>query len=286
MDTYAFGKLVRALRREHMNEDGVPWTQADLARQTPFSRKVICDIERGERGLDEDVCIRLADALMLTTMERHAFFHAARDITSQAWFPGPQDNYELCDLLIERLESVHLPGFLCDHFTDIVAVNTCMLTFLGITPSYVVQAQTQPAGYTVIRSVFDPRSPLQTVLGHHWHRMAVQNIQFFRGVTLPYRHLPSFHPLLAELRTYPHFRRYWSFAHKEVDYTRYPQTYTYAHPIHGPVTYGVQLTRTPTPVGELYTTFYLPVSAQTRMLFDTLCRHHGNMAQRLARWPT
>ena len=57
-----FGKLIAALRQEHLDEYGKPWTQQVLGQKTGLGKITIGKIERGQRGyIEEDTLCGLSD---------------------------------------------------------------------------------------------------------------------------------------------------------------------------------------------------------------------------------
>jgi len=74
MDRKEFGKLIAALREEHLEFSargmGV-WTQAKLAKEANLPEKTISQIEQGRKmNLDAQTMTQLARALKLTAAEQ------------------------------------------------------------------------------------------------------------------------------------------------------------------------------------------------------------------------
>ena len=84
MDRKEFGKLIAALREEHIEFSakgmGV-WTQAKLAKEANLPEKAISQIEQGRKmNLDAQTMTQLARALKLTAVEQVELFAAAAEV--------------------------------------------------------------------------------------------------------------------------------------------------------------------------------------------------------------
>ena len=130
MDPVDFGKLIASLRKEHEDEEDVPWTQEKLAEESNktagvelFSGDIVSAIERGKRNLDQQTLLALADALQLTSGERKEFFLASSGIDNERIARPDHDPEEVLDNLLQTIRQSYLPAYVVDSYCDVVAVN-------------------------------------------------------------------------------------------------------------------------------------------------------------------
>lgn len=291
MDRKEFGKLVAALREEHiefsMRGIGV-WTQAKLAKEANLPEKAISQLEQGRKmNLDAPTITQLAHALKLTTEEQVAFLAAAAEVGADPQYMLREEGAHALQTLLKLIGEIRLPAFICDHYTNVLASNTLALAVLNV-PEPMIQAAPQLAsGFTLLRVVFAPESPFRQLMGEHWTARAADSIHYFRTTTLRYRHTHQFRAILAELSELPAFRDLW-FATQSyaADFTPSWTTYTYQHPALGQVSFIAHISTTLTDQGALSLTTYLPCTKETTELFETFIRRHGLGVRRLAQWPT
>ncbi|MGQ9528128.1 helix-turn-helix domain-containing protein [Chloroflexus sp.] len=172
MDRKTFGKLVRVLRKEQ------DWTQHVLADLANLSCRTIEKIESGElKKLDYNILSRLADALELTTAERKKFFFAAIEIDNNEPIDAHGNRLVVRDHLISITRSVNIPAFVHDHFGDIIAANTAIITLLNVSQAMIDDYAHMPAGCNVMRLIFDPSLGYQRLVGEwQWSSSARSNI--------------------------------------------------------------------------------------------------------------
>jgi transcriptional regulator with XRE-family HTH domain len=115
MNRSEFGRLVSALRKEHIDEEMNFWTQKKLGEETGLGELIIGKIERGQRAnLDGDTLLRLANALRLTSGERREFFLAASGISEEKIPRQHSDPRSTLDELIQMMRQIQSPAFIMD----------------------------------------------------------------------------------------------------------------------------------------------------------------------------
>lgn len=290
MDRKEFGKLIAALREEHIEFSakgmGV-WTQAKLAREANLPEKAISQIEQGRKmNLDAQTMTQLARALKLTADEQVELFATAAEVGADAAYILREQAGPALQTLIKLIGEIRLPAFICDHYTNVLAGNTLALAVLNVSESMIQAAPTLASGFNLLRVVFAPESPFRTLMNEHWHARAEASLHYFRATTLRYRHTQRFRAILAELSELPAFRDLWFTTQNYAeDFTPTWTTYTYHHPELGAVSFIAHISTTLTDHGALYLTTYLPCTKETTETFETFIRRHGQGVRRFAQWP-
>lgn len=290
MDRKEFGKLIAALREEHIEFSakgmGV-WTQAKLAKEANLPEKAISQIEQGRKmNLDAQTMTQLARALKLTAGEQVELFAAAAEVGADPAYILREQAGPALQTLIKLIGEIRLPAFICDHYTNVLAGNTLALAVLNVSESMIQAAPTLASGFNLLRVVFAPESPFRSLMGEHWSERAEASLHYFRATTLRYRHTQRFHAILAELSALPAFRDLWFTTQNYAeDFTPTWTTYTYHHPELGSVSFIAHISTTLTNQGALYLTTYLPCTKETTETFETFIRRHGQGVRRFAQWP-
>lgn len=299
MNLIDFGKLIAALRREHEDEQGVPWTQEKLAEEMNlaagaelFSRQIIGSVERGRRRLDKQTLLALADALELTSGERKEFFMAASGIDS--YVVARQDKVPedvLCELT-ERMVRTQLPAFIMDAYCDLVAINGAMVelfdfAFTGLGPG-TTQAEL-PFPYNITRLVFSDESEAQfrKVMGDGWPVYASEVMRFFRASTLQQRSTLYFQDLLRAMNKCRFFRRYWREVYFEVeDYSTIGGEVYFDSQRWGPISSYFAVFTALTPAAELHLCVFVPLDVVTAKIFCKITQQYPDTkAYRVESWP-
>ncbi|MCE7989917.1 MAG: XRE family transcriptional regulator [Caldilinea sp. CFX5] len=290
MDRKEFGKLIAALREEHLDFSargmGV-WTQAKLAKEANLPEKAISQIEQGRKmNLDAQTMTQLARALKLTATEQVEFFAAAAEVGADPQYILREGAAPALQTLLKLIGEIRLPAFICDHYTNVLASNTLALAVLNIPERMIQAAPTLASGFNLLRVVFAAESPFRQLMGEQWATRAEDSLRYFRTTTLRYRHTERFHAILAELSTLPSFRERW-FTTQNDDPEETPTwtTYTYHHPDLGQLSFIAHISTTLTDQGALYLTTYLPCTKETAELFEGFIRRHGLGVRRFAQWP-
>lgn len=163
MNNKQFGELVKALRREHLDENLQSWTRQRLSREIAkasgkqLKPDALGKIERGERQyLSSDELVSLADGLRLTSVERQSFFHASTNINYQDIGRQQAAPEHLLSNLLADLQGIRLPFFLVDSYADAIAMNTMLAKFLKIPIDTVPKLRQQTTGFNILKIIFDP----------------------------------------------------------------------------------------------------------------------------------
>lgn len=290
MDRKEFGKLIAALREEHLDFSvrgmGV-WTQAKLAKEANLPEKAISQIEQGRKmNLDAQTMTQLARALKLTATEQGELFAAAAEVGADAQYILREGAAPALQTLLKLIGEIRLPAFIGDHYTNVLAGNTLALAVLHVPEPMIQAAPTLASGFNLLRVVFAPESAFRQLMGEHWTARAESSLRYFRTTTLRYRHTARFHAILAELSALPGFRDLWFTTQNYAeDFTPTWTTYTYLHPELGPLSFIAHISTTLTDQGALYLTTYLPCTKETAETFEGFIRRHGLGVRRFAQWP-
>lgn len=216
MDRFEFGALVASLRED------MRWTQSELAERSGVDVAAISNIERGARRnlLKDNVLVKLADALRLTTFERQEFLFSASGVgyadmlrnglgTAKLEFdPG-----SFIESMGEAIGRITLPVLVTDAFCDMLLVNRSLFEFYHAPQALLETARGGVSGFNQMRYVFHKDSNFRDLIGHErWDHFALLNARYFRRRTLRVRSHPYFAALLNELldeKTYPSFQACW-----------------------------------------------------------------------------
>lgn len=293
MDRKEFGILVSLLRQD------LGQTQFQLAENSQIDNAVISQIERGvKKHLDPELLFKLANALHLTTIERREFFLAASGVEQSNIIRQPTlalatdsiDSEKVLGKMIRIIEKLHIPAFIMDVYSDVLALNNPALLFFQTPPEMVQSAPHLPGGYTTVRAMFGKELSLKSKITENWDQYAVGSMRFVRENSLRYRAKPYFRYLMQAFQNqneYPLFDRYWRMVSSfEQDREANVDVFTYTHSDFGPITYATATTVSITPHGELFLNQYLPLDEPTRILFDNFIKTIGEGAiAPLAPWP-
>ncbi len=290
MDRKEFGKLIAALREEHIefSAKGIGvWTQAKLAKEANLPEKAISQIEQGRKmNLDAQTMTQLARALRLTTGEQVAFFATAAEVGADPKYIMREPAAHSLQTLTKLIGEIRLPAFICDPYANVLAANTIALAVLKVPEPMINSAPTLASGFNLLRVVFSPESPFRQFMGEHWSERAEASLHYFRASTLRYRHTQRFRAILAELSELPFFRDLWFTTQ---NYAEDPMpgwtTYTYTQQELGNVSFIAHISVTLTDQGALQLTTYLPCTKETAEIFETFIRRQGLGVRRLAQWP-
>ncbi len=295
MNKKQFGELVRALRREHLDEDLHGWTRQKLSMEIeqatgkPFKLDTLGKIERGERQyLSAEELTALADGLQLTSVERQGFFYASSGLNDAEVGRQVEEAEQFLTDLLTGLNGVRLPFFVVDSYGDVVAMNGMVLSVLQLPSELIARAREHPIGFNILRIIFDPDMGFRDLVGRvSWEEIATHNILLFRGNSIAQRATPYFQHVLRNLRRMGSFRWRWEEIHwQESDYTGAGLPYQFNHPKLGTVQYTAVESRIVTGQGMLMTVIYMPLDAQTTTTFEALAQQPELLAQQqLGNWP-
>jgi transcriptional regulator with XRE-family HTH domain len=299
MNRVDFGKLIAALRREHEDEQAMPWSQQRLAQEANiaagaelFNSGMISTIERGKRGLDQNALLALATALQLTSGERKEFFLAACGIDNERIARPGNDPAKVLSQLLDRVKQVHLPAQIIDSYYDTVAVNAAAIELfdlesVGVVP---VGKDARPLPLNMMQFAFSDTGMkhLQRLMGDGWSNYLYQSVILFRAVSLRYRSTVRFQRLLSELNRFHLFRRYWREAYfEEEDFCLDSRHFNILSPKWGPVTFITTYLTAVTTAGEFHLCVYNPTSHEAADAFSqaTTQATEGNSLRVDYSWP-
>lgn len=290
MDRKEFGRLIAALREEHIDFSarGVSvWTQAKLAQVANLPEKTIAQLEQGRKmNLDSYTLTQIARALRLTAGEQVRFFSAAAEVDTEPHQALQNRAEETWRNVLRLIGEIRLPAYLLDPYVNVLASNSLALTLLNVPEAMVETATAKASGFNLMRYVFAPESPLKRLLGADWQGRITSNVLYFRESSLKYRHTRRFKTILAELSTYPSFRESWfdtqSFAE---ELTQEWTHYEYHHPEYGGVNFIAHIQTTPTSQGTLHLTTLLPCTKATTEAYEEIIRRQGLSVRCFIDWP-
>ncbi len=286
MDLNSFGQLVKTLRMGSVDENGNRWTRETFSKAIHLTPNQLGRLERGDRKyLDKQTLKLLAESLQLTSLEKSEFLKAATGLTDQDLFCDDDPQNELDDL-IDGMESLQIPAYIIDVFSDIVAVNSTALQLYQITPELIDFARSEPVGFNMLYFIYSPELGFQEIIGPGWRNSADMAMLLFRRSTLRYRHCDYFKYILRELQKEKQFYIDWHSSHrflKKSDATY--ERFGYKHPRYGPLKYIATETVVHSCRGELFMIIYNPADSVTTQAFSRLKNDHGNRAYRMATWP-
>jgi DNA-binding XRE family transcriptional regulator len=293
MNRKEFGKLVAALRKGRRNEHFQKLTQWQLAQQAGISEQVLGNIERGAKvTFESDLLLAIAEALQLSTRERHEFFLAAIGVEEEKMPACQPEPCKVFDELFNSLARISLPAFIADSFDDIVAANNIILNLFEFSEDLISIAPDTPGGYNVIRFVFSQKSLFNRILGQHHENYLKQSIRFFRAISLPHRANPYYQYLLTAFhrdRDMALFQQYFnrdSHESETDDYYFEGEQFTIQHAFLGKLDfYSPSIFPVSTSKGSLYLIAYIPANTDTTQACALLASQTAPGASRLAPWP-
>jgi len=291
MNRFEFGALVASLR------DDVRWTQLELAEKSGVDVSAISNIERGERKtlLKDNMLVKLADGLQLTSMERQEFLFAASGVTEleavrkENILVKKQFNPQaFLKEMGEHIACITLPVIVTDAFCDILLVNNCSIEFYGASAALLQNANETVGGYNIMRYIFDPLSNFPSLIGDDgWERLALINVRYFRRRTLRVRSKPYYSSLIKELlnnKKYPSFERYWrKMLFESYDDFSLPIQRSNLNDAHSFVS--VESLLALTPYGELYLHQTLPLNKKTARRIEKIYDKVGEGYRQFAHFP-
>ena len=290
MDRKAFGKLIAALREEHLDFSskgmGV-WTQSKLAQEANLPEKTISQIEQGRKmNFDAQTMTQLAHALKLGLREQLALFAASSEVGIDPKNLGHLEASQAFQMFSNLIEGIRLPAFISDQYTNVLLSNSIALEVLDVSETMINTAPQTVSGFNLLRVVFATESTFRKLMGEQWNILAESSLRFFRAATLRYRHTDRFRTILAELSDLPDFREFWFNTQKYgEDLTPSWMPYAYRHPTLGYLSFIAHVSKTQTDQGSLYLTTYLPCTRETTQIFEDLMQKHGVQLQHFVKWP-
>lgn len=281
MDRFEFGTLVASLRED------MRWTQLELAEKSGLDVSAISNIERGTRRtlLKDNMLLKLADGLQLTTMERQEFLFAASGVPESDTVRKENHRARIHFNPVEFIKELggHIgclpvPVLVTDAFCDIVLANRFALEYYNTPANLMNNTNVVVGGYNMMRYVFHSDSTFPDgIKDDRWEMQALVNLRYFRRRTIRVRSKPYFSILLKEFlnnKNYPSFERYWrKMLFESFDY--------YSAPIEKPdpdsanAVLGIESQLAVTPYGELFLQKLLPMNKKTSKHFEKIMAKAG-----------
>jgi transcriptional regulator with XRE-family HTH domain len=286
MNLSNFGKLVKALRHSSMDDHGNRWTRDTLSSAVHLTANQLGRLERGDRKyLDNQTLQLLAESFKLTNLEHKEFLSAAVGIDDSALY-GLEKPEEKLNKLIALLESLQMPAYIMDAYTDFIASNVGPLNLYQISPELIDQMAYIPAGHNMLNFIYSSELGFKKIIGSHWREAADNAMLLFRRSTLRYRHTKYFQFLLKELLKDKQFDIDWYANHRlSGHYDVAFEQFNYKHPVHGPLSYIATETLINTNKGDLYLIIYNPSDHTTAKIFTDITNQGNKRAYRIAPWP-
>jgi transcriptional regulator with XRE-family HTH domain len=301
MNRENFGRLIAAIRQEQRDENGLPWTQAQLAEEANrvagaelFTKYIIGSIERGTHLIDAKTLPALATALQLTSGERRELVLAASGIDTSRMARRDNDPEKVLSELMQKMSHIFLPSYIIDPYHDAVAASWAVFKLLelesaGLGPG---SQDAQRFGHNIVRVAFSqadqPDSHLYRINGgDSWQDNLNQTIAMFRTVSLRYRGTDYFRELLQELKRHRQFARYWRAAYiDDRDHFVESRKIQYYTEKWGSLSYFFWHHMALTAVGELYLCVYVPATRDTTLTFARIVKQTANLPPiRIPSWP-
>lgn len=270
MNRDEFGKLIRALRKDCLDDNGTILSQKQLGLLVGLSAKTISRLENGDDGvkLTNEILCCLADALRLTSGERREFFLAAPGIETEKLMRPSVNSLQVLADLRSLLFRTMTPAFLLDQYADILSINSSLLKLYDIEPHDLPRLKGKARNVNVLRVIFAKEfEAQQKMMGHHWISYAYFNVLDFRMFSLLYRSTPYYVQLIKQLRgykerkNYPSFKNVWRKLYgSEYDYFCEGTNMKLSTEKWGELEYLAASYKTFTPDGYLQLCIYAPIS--------------------------
>ncbi len=292
MNRKEFGELLAALRQD------MGWTQSQLAEYSDIDDAVISQIERGvKKYFEPELLFCLANALQLTTLERHEFLLAASGLDETQMVRQRSagvdtdvfDATKILKRMITLTGDMRLPAFLNDVYNDVIAANYMMLALYNVPSSMIETAAKIPGGFNTARLNFNRDLLSRKQVTDSWDSYALKSMRSFRENSLRYRAKPYFKYLMKTFRNpaeYPFFDRFWKLVSStEQDKDVNVDHFSYYHNELGTLNYIASTTIAVTSFGKLFLIKNLPLDQYTEEVFAQLKAKAGLGVARFAPWP-
>ncbi len=281
-----FGKIVRALRKNSLDEQGKPWNRAALARAVHLSEDQLGRLERGERkNIDRQTLNLLADSFNLTSQERKEFFYAALGLQDKEIFNQEEPESHLKNLLVQ-VEQQYFPALVLDVYLDVVATNKALLDLYQIKNDLMETDRGKTVPFNQLYTLYSSKSDLKRLMGSAWKNASLASILEFRRSSLRYRHTEYFSNLLSKLFKLNTFKKDWYTSHQYNDYNdNVYKRLSYKHCCFGLLDYKISETKINTTAGELNLILHNPNNPGTYSIFEELAKYGGNKVLKFAPWP-
>lgn len=287
MNRKKFGKLVTALRREHL-EDQRPLSRPKFARRSGVDEQILANIEIGRKAiLDADLLLKMADALLLNNGERKEFFLAAAGIEEQQLYQR-RDNPKLAlDEMLERMGKLQLPAFLVDQYFDIIAVNQMVLEIYNVNVNDFLNPDSDAVTrLNLMRFLFSPEFNEQKImLGKHQEKFLANTMMLFRASSLRYRATEYFQRLQTHLKKFGDFRKFIQRKTEDQYYIDNNMHILLDNKNFGMIEAISASVVAATTAGDLKMFVFTPMSEDTARIFTKVARQGNYVFHALSDWP-
>ena len=281
-----FGKIVQKLRKQVTD-----FTQMRLNEELDLPEKTIERVEQGRvKKIDTELLVQLANIFNLTSMERKEFFFAAIEMDSAQIATIDVSPQAALSELVLAMKRVCFPTFVIDVYGDVIVANNTLLNFLNIREA-LERSEGGVDEYNMMRYVFEDDSIYKRLVGDYWQKAAIDNMTYFRRISLRYMAEPYYDRIFNALKQYKTFKEFWKLVALKVfieereghDITNYE----YIHPEYGHIQYIATSSRVLTTAGELYYHQYVPANEHTHGVFTQLRKRDNESCgvNFLATWP-
>jgi len=295
MNRKEFGKLIIALRREHLDRYLKPWTRQQFAEECGklskgylVDEEVLTGIENGRRALSPEILVILADALKLTSGERKEFYLAASGVDDEDIYQQYDDTKRTLKNLLLIMGKLQSPAFLADQYWDIVAVNQLLMESYNVDTEDFLSPDANPATrFNMMRVLFSPEFDEQKkALRDRWDKFASNTVTLFRASTLRYRATEYFQFLYPQLCELDDFRAYIQYPIKPNDDNFIGNMFiTLNNPHYGQIQTVTTSLIVATPSGELEISTFTPLNKETVQIFTDMCEQGNPVFTLLPDWP-
>ena len=310
MDHKEFGRIIRSVRKQRR------WTLKRLEDETRrlssgyLSARIIRGIEQGSKAnLSTEILLALAECLGLTTMERKELFYAAVSSDRESDILDSSSS-KLADLgylysLVRDLLQSQFPAYMVDQYGDVIAANAEAVVMYGFNeedwlPQIFSNQLIFSEAVTLPQDSLYAHQPVLNLMwlifgapnyyksiGEDWQGAAMNNLLFFRRISLRYRHKDYFDDLLSALLKlrFPinklcEFEHFW-YASLEYNVTDEIDSHYRIYHLDADTIFLALDTPILTPYGELYLVNYLPISSLSLKLFARLKQDSSRLLKNL-----
>lgn len=301
MNRKEFGKLISALRREHLVLDVLDnswkhWTRQQLVDECQkFESGFIIDIdtisniENGRRAiLSPELLSLMANVLQLTSGEKKEFFLAATGLDDKDIYPEYDDTQKTLEIFFSIMENFQAPAFIADQYWDIIAVNRAIMEVYDMKIGNFVELKAPSiTKFNMMRILFSPEFDEQKeLLGDGWEKFAINSAILFRSSTLRYRANEYFKALYPKLCTFPDFKASVQRNIKPKDNFLVDNMFiNLDNPKYGFMQTISTSLMAATPFGELQLSTFTPLSQETSKIFAKICKQGNPVFPLLPNWP-
>jgi transcriptional regulator with XRE-family HTH domain len=287
-----FGRIVASLRED------LGFSQYKLAELAGIPPHVLSLLERGKKGnLSPELLVALANALLLSTVERREFMLASTGVDTADLVrpdePHSSSNAANPEKILEKLQEIGsqflAPAFVIDQYYDFVMVNKSMLALFKVEQPLIDYLGSIPRGFNSIHLTFGNGLLAQSQMDWNWDDYAYHTMRGFRRSCLRFRNHPYLKYLLNAFRNpeeYPFFNRFWNMvASNQEDAEADWDFLEYKDKAFGHLKYMAIVTEIFTAFGNLQLIKYSPLNENTDHLFRDMAKTHGTQMLRFASWP-